>query len=56
MCKFSADRLFISADIFNEYTLQKAAYVAAQTVGVTEAVSKLFENCAQIARPLSCVV
>lgn len=34
MCKFSADRLFISADIFNEYTLQKAAYVAAQTVFV----------------------
>ena len=31
MCKFSADRLFISADVFKEYTLQKAAYVAAQT-------------------------
>lgn len=32
MCKFGADRLFISADVFNEYMLQKAAYVAAQTV------------------------
>ena len=32
MCKFSADRLLISADVFNEYTLQKEAYVAAHTV------------------------
>ena len=53
MCKFSADRLFISADVFNEYTLQKAAYVAAQTVFyINLGLRWPLVNCSKIVRKL----